>query len=529
MSAAMLLFAAFLALLIFFASGRSWAFHDGGVGACEGCHTMHNSISYGTTPFPADNTKANPNAQYSEETLNVAGWTGIGWKALAVVNKAGSVGSTPSQYLLRGADPSSTCLNCHEETGHATGGFYVSTAEADMPAGNPPIELTPGGDFGWLKKNYTWGSSYTDPGYLHGHAITAADFYYSAAGAPASAPGGGATPYLTSNLTCISCHDPHGTYRRLTGGGITNSPGSAPIIGTGSYGRTPGNGQAVGVYRLLGGTGYLPLYIADQGGGSAYAFNYPSPAAVAPPVYNQPETGISNQVRVAYGNDATNGGGMSYWCRNCHPEIHTGTGTQPNNYTNNPYSFPGSHPSGTLNSSVPSPSNDQFSNYNYNLSCYNEYIMSGDYNGSSSSSYSSLTPFEEDTLNYATLASHANNNGSYLDGPASSDFVSCMSCHRAHASGWDYGLRFKYNGDSDSNYGFSEIMTDDNGGLSVWPGTDISSPDPNNLVYAMGRTQYETQQAYYGRLAIMFAANQRVLCNKCHEGSASGPARVNGY
>ncbi len=523
------------ALLAVFADGNGWAFHEGGVGACEGCHTMHNSIASGTTPFPANGSKdtsSNENAQNSENPGigGVSGWTGT--------PVTGSSSTESAEYLLRGSDPSSTCLNCHEETGDQAIGSFVSTAPADMPntsPSRPPIELTPGGDFGWLKKSYSWsvsGSNYSDNGDLHGHNIAANDFNYSVG--PdwngKNAPGGA---YPASDLTCISCHDPHGTYRRNSDGSITNSPGGAHIIGSGSYGSMPASGQAVGVYRMLSGKGYLPLYLAGQ---TAYAFNFPSPAAVSPTVYNQSETGIDYQVRVAYGNDATNGGGMSDWCRNCHPDIHTTSGpANPDNYLLQPYSFPSTHPSGTLTSGVPSPTQDQFGSYVYSGSSYalnyDQYIMSGDYNTgytSSSPSYSSLVPFEEDTVNYQTLSSHANNNGSYLDGPSDSDFISCMSCHRAHASGWDYALRYKYNGLSDGNNGFSEVMTNDNGGISQWPGIDIYSSDPNNLAYAMGRTQYETQKAYYDRLASMFAPNQKVLCNKCHIGSVSGP-RQSGY
>ena len=48
--------------------------------------------------------------------------------------------------------------------------------------------------------------------------------------------------------------------------------------------------------------------------------------------------------------------------------------------------------------------------------------------------------------NYATLASHAKNDNSYLNGPsaggAGGENVMCLSCHRAHASGWQYDLRW---------------------------------------------------------------------------------------
>jgi predicted CXXCH cytochrome family protein len=65
---------------------------------------------------------------------------------------------------------------------------------------------------------------------------------------------------------------------------------------------------------------------------------------------------------------------------------------------------------------------------------YNAYVKSGDLTGTSASSFTSLVPFVENTGTIATLQAHAKNNDSYLNGPSTSDKVSCLSCHRAHAS-----------------------------------------------------------------------------------------------
>ncbi len=494
------------ALFILFSDSNVWAFHEGGTGPCEACHTMHNSISAGTSP----NFKPN---QYSISG-GVTSWTGFGSGVNAVVNPKGSVGNAMTQYLLRGSDPSSTCLNCHEETGNAAAtGSYVSTAPADMPVGMPPIELTPGGDFGWIKKNYTWGTIpvYTDSGYLHGHNIVAADFLYTQDPMHNQAQGG---TYPSASLTCISCHDPHGMYRRKSDGSITNSPAGGVIIASGSYNTSPAplTGQAVGDYRLLGGVGYLPPELAAT---PSYAFSYAPPASVAPSTYNRSEA--LSQTVVAYGI------GMSQWCRNCHPNIHTGTGNDPTNVTNafnNVESFPQpgntpyySHPSGN----EISPANDQLGSQI--ASNYLSYIATGNYGGTNNS-YWSLVPYEINTNNYSTLQTVVTNaNSGAYPNPQSTDLVSCMSCHRAHASGWDYAMRYKYNGTNDGNYGFTETITDSNGGVAVWPGTDTTPTDPNN---AMGRTSTETQQAYYGRPASLFKANETTLCNKCHIGAWNG-------
>lgn len=515
-------FFAAAALLVFLAAGKGWAFHEGGVGACEGCHTMHNSITYGTSPGFKPN-------QYSPDG-GVQGWTGIGSGAMAVVNPKGSVGSTPDPNLLRGTDGSSTCLNCHEGVGLTQpDGFYISTPLSQLnTAGAYPKQLTPGGDFGWLNKTYTWntGTPYTDPGYMHGHYITAEDFdytYENSGDTWTTAPGGGQYPYPASDLSCISCHDPHGTYRRTSGGAITNSP-VAPIIASGSYetSPTPLAGQAVGVYRLLGGVNYVPP------GGINYQFHYAPMAAIAPTVYNRSETKTSQTV-VAYGN------GTSAWCRNCHPDMHTGAGTDPFTDIDNVMGVAENFPQ------YANPYHEQINSQNVTYHPYNElgpviasnyvsYIETGNYGGTSNA-YWSLAPFEINTTSYSNLQLVVKNSESGLyPSPASTDKVSCLTCHRAHASGWDYIMRFKYNGNgkngiNDGNYGFSETMTDSSGGVSVYP--DISTDISNS----MGRTWEETQQAYYGWPASDFAPNETVICNKCHIGQAepTGPPTNNNY
>ena len=93
---------------------------------------------------------------------------------------------------------------------------------------------------------------------------------------------------------------------------------------------------------------------------------------------------------------------------------------------------------------------------------------------------------------------HAQNNNTYLNGPASSDQVACPSCHRAHASGWANALRWNM---------AAEFMVYN----SLYPGTDNTASS-----YAQGRLAAETQAAYYDRPVTKFASYQRVLCNKCH-------------
>jgi hypothetical protein len=405
--------------------GNARAFHDGGVGSCDGCHSMH-----------------------------------------------GPAGSrTPGTSLLTSSDASSTCLGCHG--GKTSGGYLVMTTSA-VP-GIPPLQYTPGGDFGWLLKSYTWldGTGIqTSKGEHHGHSIAAADYGLFPDSTRASAPGG---TYPSDKLTCISCHDPHGRYRMNADGSVKATGGA--IVGSGSYGAgsllKPSGASSVGVYRLLGGSGWAP-----KSAGQVVPFSAQPPVALAPPQYNRPEG--TSDTRVAYGT------GMSEWCGNCHGAIHTTT------QSNTTSTFV--HPAGAAARLV----------LGGESAIYNQYVTSGTLSGSSGTSYTSLVPYEEGTTDRDALARHATSDGSFTNGPTSGlEVVSCLSCHRAHASGWDGALRW-----NPTKSGIIVV-----GGQ--WPGIDASgsaSLGPN----AQGRTQAETRAAMYDRDPAAFAAFQRVLCNKCH-------------
>jgi hypothetical protein len=289
------------------------------------------------------------------------------------------------------------------------------------------------------------------------------DFDYQADATNTTAPGG---TFTSSQLGCQSCHDPHSANRRLSDGtyakGSTLGQATAPIIGSGSYNNsvTPATGQAVGVYRLLRGLGDNTQGVTFTG----------VAIAIAPSTYNQTEA--TNQVRVAYGvGNITNTWGN--WCATCHPNMHS---------------------SGHYVHPVDESLTQTIANN------YNAYVKTGDLTGTAANSFTSLVPFIENTGDIPTLQSHAKNNNSYLNGPGSSDKVACLSCHRAHASGWDNMLRWNMEG---------EFIVYN----SLYPGTDTT---PSNLNFAQGRTGAETQAAYYDRPVTQFASYQRVLCNKCH-------------
>lgn len=397
-------------------------FHKGGTGDCDGCHLMHNS---------------------EEE------WEDNKYEGLAKKNA----------HRLKGSDSSSTCLNCHESSigNPVMEQFHISTNPAQMGQGLPPKHLSPGGDFGWLKKNYSWGNNERSNGERHGHNIVAVDFNYAADTTLMNAPGG---TYPSSGLSCVSCHDPHGNYRRLLDGSIARE--GLPVVASGSYtdSQEPDHNGAVSVFRMLAGKGYPT---------EGREFTSDPPAAVAPLSYNRSESGTDT--RVAYGR------GMSEWCGNCHGAIH-----------NDGNSSVRLHPTGnSAKLSTESVAN------------YNAYIASGNLNGNSSTAFTSMVPFEIGTNDYATLKLTANSIGSDRSGPSTEANVMCLTCHRAHASGWDSMTRWNMQ---------SEFIVYN----GRYPGIDSGAPER----IAQGRSSEEVQKTFYDRPAKLYASYQRSLCNKCH-------------
>jgi len=342
-------------------------------------------------------------------------------------------------------------------------GHYVATSAATLSSA-PPTQLSPGGDFGWLKKTYQWQATGAagehSNGDRHGHNVVAADYGYSADTTLAMAPGG---TYQSMNLSCTSCHDPHGRYRRDVTGATTAS--GPPVVASGSYNTSPDPtaSGSVGTYRMLAGKGY------QQKWNPAESFAVDPPAAVAPEVYNRSEA--VTDTRVAYGS------GMSEWCQNCHRSIHSSEGATSSQ-----------HPAGN-NAKL---SLEETNNYNF-------YIASGNLSGRQETAYNSLVPFEMGTDDYAVLKRTANSNGSVTNGPDGSANVMCLSCHRAHASGWDSMTRW--------NTRATLLVVN-----GRYPGSDNGTAAD----IAQGRTESETKRTFYDRPASRFAVYQRSLCNKCH-------------
>lgn len=216
---------------LFLMSGTAFAFHDGGVAHCDGCHSMHNS---------ADNPRS---------------------------------GSAMSDDLMKGSDPSSTCLNCHAG---AAGSYHIKS-----DVGN---EMKAGGDYFWITAaaEYDTSTGHYSPNLAaenKGHNVIAADFGMAMDTTNTVAPGG-VSP--SNTLGCNSCHDPHGQ---------VGTGGTGAIVGSGSYGGDASllpAGEIYGNYRILEDS-FAPVPVAR-----ASSFFGP------------------NAGRVDYGQ------GMSGWCIGCH-------------------------------------------------------------------------------------------------------------------------------------------------------------------------------------------------------------------
>jgi cytochrome c553 len=429
------------------ASGSAYAFHDGGVATCESCHTMHNSSA--------------------KET---------GALAPQMTNNNMGVGVT-NPYLLQGQDASSTCLACHGAT--SAGSYHVLDTNALAVAGQlntNTMNMTPGGEFGWLQ---------TGP--RKGHNVVAADYTTSLPNANETrkAPPGYTGSWTGTDFSCVSCHDPHGQSRftsattqarqAATATGEAIGTGLPPIAESGSYGGTrfaayDAAGTA-GSYRLLGGTGWAPKTSPGQ---PAFAVN--APVALAPATYNKSETsfalnaaGHTGQTVVAYLS------GMSEWCGTCHGNFH------------------GEAASGTLAATVDKHPSGLTATLGAGLAAnYNKYIKTGDLNGTKA--YDALVPVELNIARdqaAADLAVDITGQTNITVGAGAN--VMCLTCHRAHASGFDSMLRWE-----------------------IYEFNDIGSA----TALANGASNHNKTLGYYARAATsatsQYGEYQRMMCNKCH-------------
>lgn len=280
------------------------AFHDGGVAKCNGCHTMHNT----------DDNKA-------------LGTDGLTWN------------TTGYQHLLKRNNSTDTCLACHGRDPLRYGNVWGGTL-AD------PGRFFAAGPFIFLTEDNIndgrGGATSPITGMRAGHSIVSNEKGTTADTANTVAPGG---TYDSDNLTCTSCHDPHG------------SQGNFRLL----YGNQNYGGVVYNESHSFNGT-------ADYN----FTMTNDAPQAVGVSVNGAAESTTNH---TAYNGTATKN--VSLWCANCHGDIHNDSTATFRHVTN--YAL------GTTLADN-----------------YNRYNGTGNYTGVYDTAYQPLVPIEEDL---ATIAS----------------------------------------------------------------------------------------------------------------------------
>jgi hypothetical protein len=294
-------------------SSVAYGFHDKGVARCNACHTMHNSEN----GAPKD--------------------------------AAAPLGN---QNLLIKATPSDVCLTCH---GDGLGREYPSVTYTPL---SPPPQ-TGAGSFIFLNALNLNERSGVIPSSAAGHNLNAPSRSAGPDGTLTTAPGGS---YLSADMGCSSCHDPHGNQS----------------------------------FRLLYGVGHV------HAGNATFA----NAAPIADGIGFSAETNI---LHTAYKS------GMSAWCGNCHGDYHQNSGGRLEHK---------SGVTGIMSSEV--------------TGNYGRYNGTADYaTGSVGTSYLAAVPFEDPGMTTTSTG-----------GPTAISQVSCISCHRAHATSapdagrWDFNVTY---------------------------------------------------------------------------------------
>jgi hypothetical protein len=334
--------------------------------------------------------------------------------------------------LLIASDVGSTCLDCHQGGWTDRTNYHVFSSDGSVQS--------PGGDFFWLTQSYSVDVGWTVKqfsGYDKGHNIVASDFGLNIGDDPDNTFAPGSTAMVPqSSFSCNSCHNPHG------GGGtdqIGNVEAQMPISGSGSYGGVPEAGTRFGNYRLL--------YDKDDGD--------PMPG-VGDITIDAPDAETIGYIETDISHPAYRSG-MSDYCGLCHDQFLPGGSANDKHPVNEPLG------------------GDLAQNYNY-------YQATGDYAaGNAATAYLPLVPYED-----SSVANTPTNTA----GPPASAEVACVTCHRSHASAFDYMARWQL----DTEFLADQIPTT----------TEVPAMADDTV-------------PYYGRnITDEFGEWQRQLCNKCH-------------
>lgn len=380
-------------------STESMALHkgSGGLLACGGCHTMHNSQG------------------------------------------SSSLGGNPSIVLLRGnvnsrGDMQNFCLQCHASNGSQNTTAFNGTATAPKVyisgaagKGNAAANTDPfnfqnigaGGDFSAVG-NFD-GTSFTLAAGDTGAGFSPSLGYGHSVGIASATPPGGMSGLAISGFTCTSCHDPHGRTS------------------------TQGNGSNINVYRNLkynitiegaamsNGMDGMFSWVGGINGGN-FAGTNPTLSTHIWPIYNGSTQNVYNAA-AASGTQAS-GREFNNWCAQCHGQWHESIQTSNKGTTDWTR-----HPVGVRLNGAAGGTTAGFgaSGAGVTIVDYGWYAASG--LTSAAAPNTTTTGTKLPAMQFESMAT----GGIYYFADTSSDQVFCLSCHYAHGGPNYDALRWQHN------------------------------------------------------------------------------------
>jgi len=405
---ASLLLAVLLTLVItIITTTPSIAVHKGaGDLVCGGCHTMHSSQGGASSPS-------------------------MGTASGAAILLRGPVTSR--------ADIQKLCLQCHSQTGsQATNVFQphgqlapkVLGANWDMSKSFG--EIGAGGDF----VNEVDGSSFDSTAAGNNNAL---GYGHSVGKNGASPPGNPNNP--TVNLTCTTCHDPHGTTQNTWDGDTSYGVNVYRNLNI-TFGRDTGcnmqlchNGvppNAPGeLWHMKSWVGGITGKAGDIG--ANYTPSYTATGNVAIwPVYRKegsPTTTTDNNVYDGISDNSADAtpdgysidGGMGDWCARCHPKMHEDSSSE--------------------NGPVITALGNDWKRHPANRIIDSSYKSGAGVNTIDWTHYSGISAgYKVPAANTGTTLSSEY----YYADTDNEDKVFCLSCHFAHAGPYYDALRWDY-------------------------------------------------------------------------------------
>ena len=368
-------------------------------GVCQACHTMHNS--QGGQPMAK-----------TTGTGQVPYWNGD------AINTATTNSSTPVEHLLR-----TDCIGCHSNAGTATIISYESNSVPIVHNTQKPAYETPGANNALAGGNFYWtdpnsGADFADN---HGHNIFSQDATLS------QAPG-----LNDHGVNCTNgCH--HRLYNPIAPDGVTQLVGCQgchystwhhKAKGPDAGAPGPDNLKVNPTYRFLAGH-----HLTETG--TYGSLNYVQ--GIESGDYEQMASASDHNVYMANGASAAgsfvgaptgivnaSNHSMSAFCAACHGAFHEDTMDTSSTWIR--------HPIDVLVSSLVSDGHeDETFFYNgpdgYGVNNYDPAVPVA---------YGIANPLTDSISSYSTISQTAGR-------------VTCVSCHRTHASPYPSMLRFDYN------------------------------------------------------------------------------------